>query len=95
MKGEPGALTELDPEYRALPDDFMAYVATGSPGHALLVAPFLDEYVYSGEAMRSTQSTVLLDLISRLAKLRRLPMDLSSETDGDLLDEACAKVRRT
>jgi hypothetical protein len=46
----------------------MAYVATASPGHALVLAPFLDEYLYSGEATRSTQSTVLLDLISRLAK---------------------------
>ena len=68
--GDP--LEDLDEGLASLPDTFVRYVSEGFPGSPLLTEPQLSEYLYSGEATRSTQSLVLLDAIKDAARLKTL-----------------------
>jgi hypothetical protein len=67
--GETQALDLLDPELTALNPEFLRYVAAGEPGAPLLDAMDLDRYIFSGEAVRSSQDRRLLDAIRALGSL--------------------------
>ena len=61
---EPDArhLEGLSPDLASLPQSFSAYVDAGQPGNALVATGFnLTEYLFSGEATRSTTDTSLLE----------------------------------
>jgi hypothetical protein len=64
------ALEDLDPELIAVPESFLNYVAA-PPGDALLDPSPIDEYLYVGEAARSTQGSLVLDAIRDAAALRQ------------------------
>lgn len=79
LDGEDDALENLDPELVALPQSFLTYVSNEGPGHPLLAADPLDEYIYSGEATRSTLGPAFLDLIRDVARLRGKFRELRDE----------------
>lgn len=65
------ALNALDPSFDTrIPDSFLAYVAPGSPGERLLLVPSIDEYLYGGEATKSSLGPVFVDLIRDTTNLR-------------------------
>jgi hypothetical protein len=70
------ALPNLDSQLSAVPESFLAYVATGAPGNSLLTTTQLDEYIYTGEAARSTQDLGLLESFRQLAKVKQKVRDL-------------------
>jgi hypothetical protein len=72
LESETSALEDLDPEYASLPADFVNYVTAGGPGNALLRESDITRYLYSAQAIRSTQSAVLLELIHHTARLRSI-----------------------
>jgi len=65
------AITDLDPTLTGIPESFLNYVSAGNPGAALLNAPNLDEYIYAGEATRSSLSTLFFDAIHDVAQLTK------------------------
>ena len=70
---ELAALANLDPNYDAIPDDFLDYVAPGQPGEAFLDAgQMIDQYLYSGEAARESGSLGLTfsSVFQTLGKIR-------------------------
>ena len=69
--GDPSALAALDPELQALPRSLLEYLEPGRPGHALLQAHNLDEYLYSGEVSTQSFGPLLLDALRQAAQLRR------------------------
>jgi hypothetical protein len=81
--GEEDALEDLDPDLSTIPQSFLNYVGPDSPGHPLLSAMPLDEYIYSGEATLSTQNLALLDLIRDVTNIRR---SMRSILEKDVLD---------
>jgi tetratricopeptide (TPR) repeat protein len=62
-----GAAHELE----VAPDDFVAYVSEGAPGHALLEVEDLEPYASTGEAVHSTRNPMLLEALRVLGDLRR------------------------
>lgn len=82
---EPDArhLEGLSPDLASLPQSFSAYVDAGQPGNALVATGFnLTEYLFSGEATRSTTDTSLLDLFRDIGGLFALAR--SKFRDGGL-----------
>lgn len=75
------ALEDLDPDYVAVPNDFLTYVAApagalpAGPGRALLLVQDLDEYIFAGETTRPAGNPDLLQLLPRVSRLRRLLED--------------------
>lgn len=73
---DPGRLANLDPRLRALPVDFVNYVRPlgpgGPPGPAnrLLNIANIDEYLYAGEATRSSSGRGVMELIRMVGALR-------------------------
>jgi len=65
-------LEELDSKLRDIPNTFLDYVSPGAPANSLLHIPVLAEYIYSGEATRSTRGPSLFNLIRGVAKLNGL-----------------------
>jgi hypothetical protein len=70
VDGEQAALQELDPELDKISRDFLDYVGADQPGHSLLQVTNIDDYIYSGEAVRSTYNPTLLDAIQGVGKMR-------------------------
>jgi hypothetical protein len=85
------ALEDLDPDLMAVPESFLSYVAA-SPGDALLEHTPIDEYLYAGEAARSTQGTVVLDAIRDAAALRQ-PLRALRTSVADRQDRAQDALR--
>jgi hypothetical protein len=81
--GQPTALDDLDPELGPMPDDFIEYVSSGAPAHALLEAQSLDEYIYSGAATQSIQNLRLLDGIRDIGKIHRGLRQLAADNIAD------------
>jgi KAP family P-loop domain len=78
-----GHLEGLAPGLASLPQSFSTYVENGQPGHALVATPFhVTEYLFSGEATRSTTDTRLLDLFRDVGGLITLAQQ--SFRTGDL-----------
>jgi hypothetical protein len=75
------ALLDLDPAYQEVPDAFLAYV--GGPGGQLLhEGARIDEYLYAGEASRSTANPLLLDLLPQVSRLRRMLREAVDDAGG-------------
>jgi ABC-type phosphonate transport system ATPase subunit len=70
QQGQATALEDLDPDLLAVPESFLSYVAA-PPGVALLEPGPIDEYLYAGEAARSTQGSFVLDAIRDAAAVRQ------------------------
>ena len=64
-------------ELEAAPDDFIAYVSEGAPGHALLAIDDLDRYASTGEAVHSTRNPMLLEALRALGEARRALQEAS------------------
>jgi len=75
------AITDLDPSLTGIPDSFFSYVSPHSPGENLLNASNLDEYIYSGEATRSSLGPMLLDAIRDVAQLNKLLRAITPDQD--------------
>lgn len=90
LDGQQGALENLSSHLANLPQTFLQYVAEGEPGHALLQTRPIDEYIYAGEATRSSQDPKLLDTLHDvgLAKQtlreanQQAPLDISVARDA-------------
>jgi len=72
------AITDLDPTLTGIPESFFNYVSDSNPGSVLLNPQNLDEYIYSGEATRSSLSTLFLDAIRDVAQLSKQLRQLQS-----------------
>jgi KAP-like P-loop domain-containing protein len=81
--GQPTALDDLDPELGPMPDDFIEYVSSDAPAHALLEATSLDEYIYSSAATQSTQNLKLLDGIRDIGEIYRGLRQLAADNVAD------------
>ena len=81
--GEANALSDLDLDLQAIPDDFLEYVAPGAPGSALLTVGSLAPYLSSGEAVRSTQNPRLLDALRAAGSVRRI-LQQAAAVGGDI-----------
>jgi hypothetical protein len=65
-----GYLEALDPNLVTLPQSFATYIENGHPGHVLIGTTFnIDDYIYSGEAARTSVSTTFLDLFREMGEL--------------------------
>jgi hypothetical protein len=80
-ENDANAITDLDPSLTGIPDSFFSYVSPGSPGENLLNASNLDEYIYSGEATRSSLGPMVLDAIRDVAQLNKVLRAVSPEQD--------------
>jgi len=76
--GEGSAIRDLDETLAGVPDSFLNYVGPNEPGNEMLTVDNLDEYIYSGEATRSSLGAVLLDPIRSVAKISQMLRDLRS-----------------
>lgn len=65
------AITDLDPTLTGIPESFFTYVSAPNPGAVLLNAQNLDEHIYSGEATRSSLSSLFIDAIRDVAQLTK------------------------
>jgi len=81
---EATALTDLDPTLAAIPDSFLTYVTPPNPGHGLLAMTNLDEYLYAGEAARSTLGASFIDLIRDVARLAQPLRELQAGRPEDM-----------
>jgi len=70
LVGEVEILTGLNPLYESVPQSFFTYISEGAPGHALVTASPLDEYIRTGAATSSQGNPQLLELIQTIGKLR-------------------------
>lgn len=68
----PTAVGDLDPSLSGIPELFISYVSAGNPANELLATTNLDEYIYSGEATRSSRGTIFIDAIRDVAQLTQL-----------------------
>ena len=72
------AIADLDPTLTDIPESFFSYVSAPNPGAVLLNAQNLDVHIYSGQATRSSLSTLFLDAIHGVAQLTKHLRDLQS-----------------
>jgi len=88
------AITDLDPTLTGIPESFLNYVSPGNPGEPLLTAPNLDEYIYAGEATRSSLSTLFFDAIRDVAQLTKQlrQFQASAPFDGALFQSYSSSV---
>jgi hypothetical protein len=77
------AITDLDPTLTSIPESFIDYVSLPNPGAPLLMAQNLDEYIYSGEATRSSLGPLFLDAIRDVAQLTKQLRQLQSAPSPD------------
>lgn len=92
VEGEEKALQQLDPALDIISQDFLEYVGPGQPGHPLVEVQNIDEYIYSGEAVRSTYNPALLDAIHGVGTVR---LALSKALDENDLRVDDLKLIRT
>lgn len=85
LRGDTTAIADLDGTLTGIPESFITYVSPGRPGNNLLSASQLDEYIYSGEATRSTRGTLFIDAIRDLAQLTKTIRDLDHGGDDEIL----------
>jgi hypothetical protein len=78
------AVADLDPTLTGVPESFLSYVSAPNPGAALITAHNLDEYIYSGEATRSSLSTMFIDAIRDVAQLSKHLRQLQATTNVDV-----------
>jgi KAP family P-loop domain len=89
--GNSDPLENLDDELASISQEFATYISDG-PGAALINGSLsnLDDYIYAGEAARSSGDTSLTDLIPKIAeirgKLRDMPPRLAEGNLGMLVD---------
>jgi KAP family P-loop domain len=71
LERQTSALQDLDPDLARIPDGFIDYMTRQVPGHTLLVGGEIDQYIYTGKAVRSVRNPQLLDAIRKIADVRR------------------------
>jgi len=77
------AIADLDPTLTDIPESFFSYVSAPNPGAVLLNAQNLDVHIYSGQATRSSLSTLFLDAIRDVAQLTKHIRGLQSAANLD------------
>jgi energy-coupling factor transporter ATP-binding protein EcfA2 len=77
------AITDLDPSLTGIPESFFTYVSAPNPGAVLLNAMNLDEHIYSGEATRSSLSSLFIDTIRDVAQLNKQLRQIQSAATLD------------
>ncbi len=82
LAGEDNAISDLDSTLAGVPESFLSYVTAPNPGARLLALGNLDEYIYSGEATTSSQSSLFVDTIRDVAKVSSALRDLRSAPAG-------------
>lgn len=77
-----GSLSALDEQFAtAIPDSFLGYVAPGQPGNALVGVQNVDEYLYGGEATRSSLGPRFIDLMRDATHIRRGVLEAQGAAD--------------
>lgn len=79
LKGQDDILGGLNPIFGLIPQSFLTYVSPGAPGHDLISAQPLDDYIRAGAATSASSDTKLLDTIQSLGKLRATVMDAPNQ----------------
>ncbi len=83
-------LETLDPELAHVPQSFYIYIGPGNPGQVLTEKNFeIDEYLYSGEATRTSESAPFVKLFGDLTSLK---VTVEKAFDGELDFEAAAST---
>lgn len=81
------ALEDVDPNYVAVPNEFLRYVAAATvdqppgPGRDLLLVSNLDDYIYAGETTMADANSQLIEVLPRVSRLRRM-LNESIGADG-------------
>ncbi len=71
--GDHKDLVRLNPRFEEIPPSFLDYVRKPNPGAPLVGAANIDDYIYAGEAARSSEGgTRVSDLIRKVTALRDL-----------------------
>jgi KAP family P-loop domain len=72
--GQPdaGYLEALTPDLASVPQSFSTYVENGKPGHAIVANTYdINEYLYSGEATRTSEGVEFVKLFGLMGELFR------------------------
>lgn len=77
-EGDEKALVNLDPELAALPSSFIKYITDDETGGRLLNVQNINDYIYSGESLRSPLGHHLVDLMQELGQFRHEVEKLNS-----------------
>jgi hypothetical protein len=77
--GDATAVERSNPRLGGLPDSFLAYVQ--GPGRGLLSGIDVSEFIYIGEAVRSTGGSGLADAVQEVTRLRERVSELA-DTEG-------------
>jgi hypothetical protein len=70
FEGDSDALADFELERTDISEDVRSYLGPGGPGRILLQVDNLDDYIYAGEATRSSLGGVYVDLLRAYRELR-------------------------
>ncbi len=92
LNGNSDVLSGLNSLFGSIPQSFITYVSQDAPGHNLLSATPLDEYIRTGAATSSTGDPKLLDFIQTLGQTRGM---ITEATNEDSLRDATKRMGRS
>jgi hypothetical protein len=92
-----GHLEVLTPNPATIPQSFLTYLEDDKPGHVLIAEAYdINEYLYSGESTRTSESTIFIDLFRDIGQLVGTIRKVfrGEEVPGVLIDNAQNALNR-
>jgi hypothetical protein len=86
--GDAEAVFRLNPRFQVIPPSFLDYVREPNPGSHLVGVANIDDYIYAGEAARSSEGgTRVSDLIRKVTALRDLVANAAQNGDPNAAND--------